>query len=279
MPNPTPNPVDSIDFLPAQYRKRDVQRRSQPWRLVVVVAFLALLIAAIVSQHFQTRRTRRQLAAVVPMYEAAVTQQNRLAELRSQLHTSRSSAELFTYLRHRWPRTQLLAAVVAPLPDEVTLDELTISREVVPGRAKNTFGLKAELSVTPSNSAEQQQQNEALPPAARDLKLLRDASDFDSNGNKLETVILVSGTTADSAVLHRYLGNLSRCPMFSKAEIDWIEAGDNRAATSAARGGKQKFSARIVVRPGYGQPGGPTAPPRETLAQSKPNKRMKEPSR
>ncbi len=269
MPNPTLNPVDSIDFLPAQYRRRDVQRRSQPWRLVVVVAFLALLIAAIVSQHFQTSLVRRQLAAVVPVYEAAVAQQDRLAELQSQLQTSRASADLFTYLRHPWPRTQLLAALRAPLPDEITFDQLTISREVLPGQAQNTFELETTITVTPGNSAEQQQQQNAkLPPAARDLKLLRQSVD------KLETVMLVSGTTADSAVLHRYLGNLSRCRMFSKAEIDWIEAGENRAVSD----GRQKFSATIVVRPGYGQPGGPTAP-QETLAQSEPNKPIREPSR
>ncbi|NQU24595.1 MAG: hypothetical protein HQ567_25210 [Candidatus Nealsonbacteria bacterium] len=257
MSNPTPNPTDNIDFLPAQYHERSVRRRSQPWHIVVVAAFVTLLFAAILSQNFQTRRTRDQLAAVTPMYDAAVARQNRLTDMQSQLHTGRTSAELFTYLRHPWPRTQLLAALVAPLPDEVTLDGLTISRAALPDRAYGTVAPEPQLT-----AEQQKQQHDALSPAARDLKLLRESVD------KMQTVMLVSGTTTDSAVLHRYLGKLSHCRMFAKAEIDWIEAGADRTETSDATGGSQKFSATMIVRPGYGQPQGPAAPTaRDTAAR------------
>jgi len=251
MPDPPAHPIDQIDFLPPQYRKRDVRRRTQPWRVVVVAAFAVLLTAAVVGQCFQRRRVEEQLAAMMPVYESAVAQSNRLAKIQTQLRTSRTSAELFTYLRHPWPRTQLLAALAAPLPDEVSFDEVTISRVAPRDRPQIAFGRN------PQTAADDEAKIKKLPPAARDLKRLREAVD------KLQTIVLISGTTTDSAVLHRYLGELNRFELFSTAEVDWIEA--DQSPTD----GRQKFSAMIVVRPGYGQPGGPTAPCHDALAQSK----------
>ena len=66
----------------------------------------------------------------------------------------------------------------------------------------------------------------------------------------METVVRISGTTSRSSAVHGYLSELGSVPLFSEAELDWIES-------SEAGPNRPRFDAFLVVRPGYGQPGGP----------------------
>jgi hypothetical protein len=233
--------MQEIDFLPAQYRQKHVRRQWQPWRIVVVVAFVVLLVAAVLSQQNRKRQAERELAAIMPQYELAVSRNRRLAEIQAQLSTARNAAELFTYLRHPWPRTQLLAALWAPLPEAVTLRELKITPEMPQGRAQSQRRSRTKSEAEDGELAK-------LPPAVRDLKRLRDECDT------TQTVVLISGMTSESAALHRYLGELGRASLFTKADLDSLESAENDPA------GTLQFRATLVVRPGYGQPGGPTIP-------------------
>ena len=126
--------MPDIDFLPPEYRQRVRQRQSQSWRIVVAAAMIGLVAAAAMTQHYRWRRVRADLADVTPAYVAAVTMQDRLAEVQKQLEQARACAELYTYLRHPWPRTQLLAAMVRPLPDEISLQQVQIVREPADSR-------------------------------------------------------------------------------------------------------------------------------------------------
>ncbi|MHC4181635.1 MAG: hypothetical protein ACYSWU_29440 [Planctomycetota bacterium] len=235
--------MQDIDFLPVQHRQKRVQRRSQPWRIVAVALFIALLATGALSQRARKRRAEKELAAIVPQYELAVGRNRRLAELRAQLDTARNAAELFTYLRHPWPRTQLLAALLAPLPEGITIEQLQITRQTPQDQAPAKRYSRRE------NEAEDDELAK-LPPAARDLRRLRD--EFD----KATTVVVISGTTGDSGALHRYLGALGRASLFTKAELDSLESAEDGAARTP------EFRATLVVRPGYGQPGGPSGPKR-----------------
>ena len=73
---------------------------------------------------------------------------------------------------------------------------------------------------------------------------------------------MIVGKTADSEVLHRYLSELATLDLVAKAELTTYEhqvAARGKSANSAAfNGGLSRFEARVVLRPGYGQPGGPT---------------------
>jgi len=241
--------MQEIDFLPVQYRQKYARRQWRPWRVAVVTAFAVLLMAAVFGQRDRKRRAETELAAIVPQYDLAVGQNRRLAEIWTQLDAARNTAELLTYLRHPWPRTQLLAALLAPLPEGISLEELRITHETPQGRAVPERRPRAE------NALEGGQLN-TLPPAARDLTRLRE--EFD----KTKTVVLISGTTSDTAALHRYLGELGGTSLFSRAELDSLQSAGNQPA------GTLQFRATLVVRPGYGQPGGPTGSKKGAFAQT-----------
>ena len=240
--------MQDIDFLPVQYRQKRVQRQSQPWRIVVAVAFAVLLGAAAFTQQGRKRQAEKRLEAILPQYELAVSQNRKLAELHARLNTARNAAELFTYLRHPWPRTQLLAALLAPLPEGITLEQLQITRQLPQDRAPPERYFRTE------NKAKDDELDK-LPPATRDLIRLRD--EFDKN----PTLVLISGTTRESAAFHRYLGELGGASLFTKANLDSLESPENDPA------GPLEFRATLVVRPGYGQPGGPTGPKKIAVPQ------------
>lgn len=233
--------MQDVDFLPVKYRQKRVRRQSQPLRVVVVAVFGVLLAVAAFDQQGRKREADTELAKIMPRYDLAVGQNRRLAGLHTRLAPARDAAELFTYLRHPWPRTQLLAALLAPLPEGITLDRLQITRQS-PQRQ-----LRPERRRRTENEA-QDDDLQKLPAAARDLKRLRD--EFD----KTPTLVLISGTTGESAAVHGYLGALTGSYLFSKAELDSLESAED------GRAGVLEFSATLTVRPGYGQPGGPDGP-------------------
>lgn len=236
--------MQDIDFLPIQYRREHVRRQAQPWRIIVAAGFVLLLAAAAFTQHRREQATAEQLQRIMPQYELAVRQRSQLAELQARLQQVRARAELITYLRHTWPRTQLLAALLQPLPDEVTFRQLQVLRRDPPQRVAD------ERRSRPGRKADDRP-NEKLPPATRDLKRLRQQCD------RAQTVVLLSGTTVESAALHDYLGKLHNAKLFSKAELDSIESPED------GQGVAQQFGATLVVRPGYGQPDGPQNPAEE----------------
>lgn len=232
--------MNEIDFLPIEYRQKRGQQRAQPWR-IAVLAGLALLVAIVAfAQQRRLARLDAQLAEVVPQYQAAVAGNEELKRLTGRIDAVRAEAELFTYLRHRWPTTQILDAILAPLPDEITFEQLEIRRENSPGPSAGERTSHADREAESRRLA-------SLPAAAQDLEQLRSQSD----GGK--TMVTICGLTTDSAVLHRYLGELSRQSLFAKAELDTIESDPITA--------KLRFRLSLVVRPGYGQPDGPAPPP------------------
>lgn len=237
--------MQDLDFLPLQYRQKHAWRQSQPWRIVVVAIFLMLLVAAAFSQHSRQSRAEQELANTVPQYELVIAQNRQLSRIHSRLQAAEERAELFTYLRHPWPRTRVLVALLSPLPQEISFEELRIRRGEPQSRAASRGQSRMELSAEEDLSA-------TLPPAVRDLRRLRDEWD------KMKTIVSISGTTRDSAAVHRYLGQLGKSDLFDKVELDSMEEAEDAPADQS------RFQATLVVRSGYGQPGGPAGPYRAT---------------
>lgn len=242
--------MQNIDFLPAEYHQKHARRQSQPWRIVVLAGFVALTASAAFSQFQHRRHVAADLKAIIPQYEEAVRQKGELTEVQSELQAAENEAELLTYLRHCWPRTQLLAALIDPLPDEVTLERLQITRE-----KPEKQGLAEERPRKQGLAGPQNDQ--PVAPAVADLKRLRQKFD------EMTTVMLISGITTDSLALYRYLGALDNSSLFSKAELESSETADGQD------GRTEQFQAKLVVRQGYGKPGGPAAPDSEQ-ADSRP---------
>lgn len=236
-----------LDFLPAEYRRRQARKRSKPWHAMVGLAFVGLVALAAFGQHRQLHSLRAELALLTPQYEHATAVDARLAQVQESLKEARAEAALFTYLQHPWPRTQLLRSLLEPLPEELFLTELEISNELP------TATRSSDPRLQPKSD---DKAIEALSAAERDLAELRQRNDT------LRTVIRITGNTDDGAALHRYLGELSSRFLFRKAELESIERIEGDAATG------MHFRATVVVRPGYGQPGGATGPEHQRLAGS-----------
>jgi hypothetical protein len=229
--------MHEIDFLPVEYRQKHAQQRLQSWRVLVALLFAALLGAASLAGYRHRQRLTADLEAIRPLHDDAVSRSARLADLQSLLKAARAESELYTYLRHPWPRTQILAALLAPLPDEIVFEQVQIRPESPNNRNAGVLSAKLE------SKAEEQEQSK-LPPAARDLKRLRGEADA------AQIMVTVTGQASDGAALHRYLGELGKSDLFLKVQLRSAET--EKADRSALR-----FIAAILVRPGYGQPGGP----------------------
>lgn len=227
--------MHDIDFLPAEYRQSHAQKRLQLWRIAVLLGFLALLSAASLVDRQRRQRVLGDMAAIEPLHAQATAQIARLGQLQARLAEARAEADLYTYLRHPWPRTQLLASLLGPLPEEITFEKVVMHREAAERRGPATL---------PRDGKTEEQQEARLSPPARDLKRLRAECD------SAQTVILLSGLTSDSGALHRYLDEAGRNELFRKAQLRSSES------LQTETGSIQRFSATFVVAPGYGQPGG-----------------------
>jgi len=242
--------MHDIDFLPNTYRQKHLRKQWEPWRVAVVAAFVALMGTIVLFDYQRYHAAQRQLDAILPQHEAALAQTKQLALLQAECRSLRAEANLYTYLRHPWPRTRILAALVEDLPDPIVLEELRITKQI-----------PMEQTRTPQYSKEEREEEakrrDKLPPAARDYEKLRDKND------KARTVVTLAGVTEDSAALYHYLSKLDQADLFEKVDLDSLE----RETEDRSRA--MRFRVTVMVRPGYGQQGGPTKPDTKTVAQSK----------
>jgi Tfp pilus assembly protein PilN len=224
------------------------------WRLLVGGGFAAAFVVSFGSQQLMYRHTLRQLEDLQPVYEQAQALSQRLTAIQGELKKATNQADLFTYLRHPWPRTQLLSAALRQLPDCVTLTEIHIAHAQLAG---------AEATVNrPPNKGKDDTEAKKLDPAQRDLRRLCEEA------AARETTLVLSGITTDTAALERFLVTLGEERLFLKVEMASLEANPEK------RAGTWRFSARIAVRPGYGEPGGP-----ETTDMKAVDRRMETPRR
>ena len=232
--------MHDIDFLPIEYRQRDAARQIKPWRIVVVTVFLLLLGATAYLQFRQGRSVEKELAAVEAFYARAESQNVHAADFHAKLQVVQGEASLYTFLRHPWPRTQLLSAVATPLPKELAISQIQIGSE-----ASTELAQSAETHSRADRKAEEEKAKK-LPASQRDLKRLHDEND------KMQTFVRIAGMATDAGALHRYLTALNRADLFLKAELRSIESVESLTEKPQLR-----FHAVLVVRPGFGQPAGP----------------------
>ena len=228
-----------IDFLPMEYHLQHARNQVKPWRIVVVACAGVLMAAALVVQYFQRRHVLGELNSVSAVYDGAAQQDASWTAFETKLDAARSEADVFTYLRHPWPRSPLLSAGVRPMPAEVCLLQLEIADEAANAQPLVETRSRAELKAA-------QEKLHKAPPATRDLTRLREECDGQ------QTFVRLAGTTADTAALYRYLNDLAKSSYFAKVELKSIESADT------PQGPVMHFQASLRVLPGYGQPGGPS---------------------
>ena len=228
----------TIDFLPEHYHEEGVKQRTQVWRLVVVVLLGSTIAAASLYQAYLKRRAETELVVVENQHVLAVSQTTQLVTLQTELAPARTTAELLTYLRHPWPRTQIIAVALRGLSDPIVLTELQVVRE-------NQQAAPAPVEIS-LNAADPKQ----AKPAGVDADLAR----LHAENDTAVWSVNLKGITYETAALHEYLKVLGQQPLFKRIELGSI-------TTSAQAPGASQFSVRLMLSPGYGQPSGPGAAP------------------
>jgi hypothetical protein len=234
--------MQTIDFLPQVYRERNDLRKARTWWAVVLMVFGTVVVSTASIQYTWRRTVVRQLDDLGPRYAAAMLRDAELARLQTQIQAVSDAAGLYTYLQHPWPRTQLLAAVVAPVPKSIRLTDVLLTSEVT---VQTTSDEASVASRRARGRAEKNEKRE--PPARQDLARLRDECDTQ------QTVVHITGTATDVQELHVYVGELGKSPLVASALLKSIEAIPQEPGASP----KIQFRVQMVVRPGYGQRGGP----------------------
>jgi Tfp pilus assembly protein PilN len=230
--------MKNIDFLPSRYRERRTARHSHAWRVLVVAAFGAAVGATAVGQYWLKQSVASQVEDVEQQHAMARAKNEQFSLLQRRLKASRAAAELFTYLKHPWPRTQILASLASTLPPEVALNELTISNEILtnaaPGQARRR----------PRSRRELEEADAQLLPEERDLKQLR------QKYGETRTVVQVTGRTSSISSLHKYVARLSDSPLFAQAELTSMEAVDDGDQKQEQM---SEFQLQLVVVAAHGQ--------------------------
>jgi hypothetical protein len=229
-----------VDFLPREYRQQHARRRQLAGQFLVGVALVGLVAATAGGQAWWRHRVQRELDQVTPLYQTAVNQSGELSKLQAELEVAQAEAQLITYLRHPWPSSQLLSALVGPLPEAIAFREIRITHE--PDKSPVLLGPRPDKQTL-------EQQLARLPKAGRDLKALREQFD------RAPTLLSLSGLATDSDAVYRYLGELSKNRLLAKVELVSLDNAADR------REDKLEFKLNVLVRPGYGLPDGPAAPP------------------
>jgi hypothetical protein len=233
--------MQEIDFLPNSYRERRLRVRLWAWRFAVLAGFGVIICTIAALQFAQYQRARQRLAQMSKLRTQAEEKNASLASLQAELDAAQEFAELYTYLAHPWPRTQILSALAKPLPPSMCLSEVSIAR----------------TSMSPSQQVLQnrpllasQQTNPKQRPARADLDRCRNACDA------MVSVVHLAGETSEPTDVHGYVATLGASPLFASAELESLELVPTNEAVS-----KSAFHIRLKVRHGYGQPNGPSEPP------------------
>src|SRR5437764_110225 len=226
--------MKTIDFLPDIYRQRDALRRARIWWAIVVMIFGGVLGSSTVAQVWLRHGLKQQLEALAAEYASSQTQVQELSTLQAQIMRAGQEASLYTFLRNPWPRTQLLAEVVRPLPDAIRLAKISILEEEQ---------AKTAIQVGPRNIKAEEEAAAKAPPAEKDLVKLQD------DVGRRQTTIEIDGYTSDVPRLHAYVADIHQSPLIAGATIKSLEA----AATNQQA--RTRFTLRLMVRPGYCQKG------------------------
>lgn len=214
-----------IDFLPDVYRQRAALRRARLWWGLVMLLFGAAIGASMATQSWLRAGLRAELESLEPQFRQTEAQVRELARLQTEFARRSVEAGLYTLLQNPWPRTQILAELVRPLPQHVRLVRLHIVEEEQAAWA--SAGLRSGTS---------DDDLAKLSPAEQDLaRMLREVG-------RRRTFVELEGQAGDVKPIHAYLAALSASPLVAQAQIKSLEANSGD--------GRTRFTLRLRIAPG-----------------------------
>ena len=241
--------TQAIDFLPQDYRQHAAETKGQLWHVLVVVLFGGAICAAALSQWVVRRQVATESALVEVQYQAAVRQQAELESLRAELKQTNSEASLHAYLRHPWPRTQILCALTANVPDSIRLTELSIGHEQESAASNSRSASTSQAAGDLADPSQQQQRD----GPSQDLDAL--AQECDAR----RTVAIVSGRASNITELHDYVERIEEELIVERVGFSTLEGQRNRDGDSS------EFQLRVEIAHPYGHPSRPRSAPEGSL--------------
>ncbi len=230
--------MKDIDFLPTRYLQERARRQARVWRLLVLAGVVALVGSGLYTQRVAWRRLDADLTEAEVRRAVVRKQAEHLRAMGEKLAPTKALAGLVTFLRHPWPRSQILAAVLEPLPPSISLDELHILSErnaTQQGSEERGAGAPRRL-----DTGDEPTKTDLLP-ATEDLRRLVE----ESGSNQV--VVMIHGTTRETSALYAYLATLAGSPLVASAEIEDMSVED-------AKDGRQfRFRTRVLMSSCHGQ--------------------------
>jgi|1186.fasta_scaffold38485_1 hypothetical protein len=224
--------MKTIDFLPDIYRQREALRRARLWWGIVVVIFSGAIGASALAQAWLRHSLHEQLDELAPQYATSQAQVQELSSLQAQLLRAGHEAALYTFLENPWPRTQILAEIVRPLPDTIRLTQIHLAEEEQ---------ARTAIHAGPRNTKAEEE------AAARSTGPEKDLAKLQEENDRRQTTIEIDGYTEDLQRLHKYLEEVNRSPLIADGRIKSTEAA------TANQQGKTRFTLRLIVKAGYCQ--------------------------
>jgi hypothetical protein len=226
--------MQTIDFLPEHYRERRKQRRVRWWWALIVCMFGGIVAVTASLQWLNVQRIKRELQLLETQCAAFRQLDQQLLEIETKVSALSHSANLYTFLKHPWPKTQVLAAIAKPLPQELQLSSVRITESLV---AK---------PIKPASPESQVAEPPPAPhPAVADLRQLHDAHESQ------RLVVVVEGSAKEVEALHSYLESLARHPLIAEARLNSMETRKFETHSLVV------FQLQLTITAGHGLSDGP----------------------
>ncbi|QDU94763.1 PilN domain-containing protein [Lignipirellula cremea] len=229
--------MNTIDFLPPRYREQTARRKTQLWRVVVLLLFGCAVASAAAGQFLFRRCLQLEMIEADLAHAQAVAKNNEHRALQDALALRQAEADLVAFLQGHWPRTRLLHAVSQVQPKTITFLELRLSRMASPSAARSPAGNRRSKA----DNRTEKKESAGGSPAERDLRALRDEM------QSLPLSITITGITSDGGDLHLFVSQLDQCPFFQEAELRSLEAAPDREQAAGSPALSQ-FEVRLFVR-------------------------------
>lgn len=223
-----------IDFLPEHYRERRQQCRVRWWWAAVACLFGGVVATTYCLQWLHLRGAQAELRGLELQVATARQLDQHLLELETKVAALSHTANLYTFLNHPWPRTQILTAVVQPLPEAMELSSIRIAESLI-----------AVVPVASSGGDSRPEAAAPAHPAIADLQQLHDARESQ------RVLVTIEGSAKEVQSLHEYLDSLGRHPLVAEARLNSLETRKFETHSLVV------FQVQLSIRAGHGQNHGP----------------------
>ncbi|MFT7642491.1 MAG: Tfp pilus assembly protein PilN [Pirellulaceae bacterium] len=224
----------NIEYLPSKYRQKHDDRKAMLSHLTVVAIVIGAIGLASVWQLAQRQRAQYRIDVLRREQSLATDRYDRHTDLKAEHTQLQTPVHLYSFLKHPWPTSRILNEIVATLPDEISLTQLTLSK------ARNEFA----RTVKPKKADEMVSGGTREERAKRDLELL------ESQAQASFKVVQLSGKSTSIAALHIYIAALNESRLIKSAKLESSQSRSTRNSET-----ELIFSVSLTIEQPCGLPG------------------------